>query len=86
MSKTKAKIKKAAYSAKKRFHNFIAGKTNRYCSSGGALCDSHGSVLDVALDVIIGVVIAAIILLALKQLFNVDILPPVTSKITGLFS
>ena len=45
-----------------------------------------GGAMDVAIELVIGVVIGALILVALKQLFNVNILPSVTDKITGMFS
>ena len=50
------------------------------------LTNQRGGILDIVLDVAIGVVLAALFLVALKNIFNVNILPSVTDKITGLFS
>lgn len=50
------------------------------------LCNTRGSVADIALGLVVSVVVTAIILVALKSLFNVNILPAVTDKITAMFS
>lgn len=53
-----------------------------------ALCNTTGAgaAMDIALGLIIGVVLALIVLEALKNLFNVDIMPQVTDKIDGMWS
>ena len=51
------------------------------CSTSGA-----GGAFDIAIELAVGVIVGAAILVALKQLFNVNILPSVTDKITGMFS
>ena len=46
------------------------------------LCGTYGGGPgDIALGIIIAVVMTVIVLAALKQLFNVNILPPITSKV-----
>lgn len=44
-----------------------------------------GAAMDTALGLIIGIVLAIVVLEALKNLFNVDILPQVTDKIDSMW-
>lgn len=45
-----------------------------------------GAAMDIALGLVVGVVMILIVLTALKNLFNTDILPQVTDKIDGMWS
>lgn len=66
--------------------SLIARENYQHAPVRDILTNQRGGILDIVLDVAIGVVLAALFLVALKNIFNVNILPSVTDKITGLFS
>lgn len=45
-----------------------------------------GAAMDIALGLVAGIVLILIVLTALKNLFNVDIMPQVTNKIDSMWS
>jgi hypothetical protein len=86
MSKIKNKIQEAIVAMKKMAHEMSLKTKYQPISTREILCNSRGNILDIALGLLISVVVAVIILAALKSLFNINILPSVTSNITGMFS
>lgn len=80
------KIQNAVLATKKSISKKLIQMKSRQISIHEVLCNERGGILDIALDVVIAVVVAVIILTALKALFNVNILPAVTDKITDMFS
>jgi hypothetical protein len=60
-------------------------RTEQAYTPGGVLDNNRGSLMDGILGVIISIVIALILLEAMKHLFNVDLLPKITDNIDGMF-
>lgn len=87
MSKIISKIKELAAKAKDSVKRLVIKSKCRSVSMREILCNTRGEgALDIALGIVVAVVLTVIVLAALKNLFNVNILPSVTDKITGLFS
>ena len=86
--KSKASVKSTMEKIKDSFVRFLkpaASANRRLCT---VVCNTNGAAtaMDIALDLVIGVVLGVLVLAALKNLFNVDILPQVTDNITNMFS
>ena len=86
--KSKASVKSTMEKIKDSFVRFLkpaASANRRLCA---VVCNTDGAAtaMDIALDLMIGVVLGVLVLAALKNLFNVDILPQVTDNITNMFS
>ncbi len=86
--KSKASVKSTMEKIKDSFVRFLkpaASANRRLCA---VVCNTDGAAtaMDIALDLVIGVVLGVLVLAALKNLFNVDILPQVTDNITNMFS
>ena len=86
--KSKASVKSTMEKIKDSFVRFLkpaASANRRLCA---VVCNTDGAAtaMDIALDLVIGVVLGVLVLTALKNLFNVDILPQVTDNITNMFS
>jgi hypothetical protein len=86
MLKIISKIKEVIAKAKGSINRLVIKSKCHPASMREILCNNRGSIIDVALGVVISVIIAVIILTALKSLFNVTILPSVTDRTTSLFS
>jgi len=88
MSKIIRKIKESTTKVKDSVKRLVIKSKYRSVSVREVLCNTRGDAgaLDIALGVVVAVVLTVIVLTAMKTLFNVNILPSVTDKITGMFS
>lgn len=86
--KSKASVKSTMEKIKDSFVRFLKPATSANRRLCAVVCNTDGAAtaMDIALDLVIGVVLGVLVLAALKNLFNVDILPQVTDNITNMFS
>jgi len=77
----KEKIRKKTHSAANTVRRWAVRGRTIVCNTNGA-----GGAMDVAIDLVIGVVLALVVLTACNDLFGTNILPGVTNKINSMFN
>ena len=80
-------MKKLISNVKTKFNSAVQHVKANMARGSVALAGKTGEgYIDTALKIIIGVVIGGVLLAGLYTLFNVTILPTLTSKITAMFN